>query len=210
MTREEALLKSFGIFIKDPFENEYEIKKTFEELLKINLKLAIKTWEILIKKNYKEMMGNTEGKWNDNVARVFIDDLERITFHGDEIYKDVDLFLKNDFLVENVYKKYGPSMQDGVYKLLAYLIWHERFEDADNIISSVYEFLDGSRMLDFWRRIFEYFAEGSKILEDSDVEFPKVLNRKKRNYCDKWVKKIDKKRDTTKGLIRRDLEKISM
>ncbi len=130
------------------------LKKTFEELLKINLKLAIKTWEILIKKNYKEMMGNTEGKGNDNVARVFIDDLERITFHGDEIYKDVDIFLKNDFLVENVYKKYGPSMQDGVYKLLAYLIWHERFEDADNIISSVYEFLDGSKMLDFLEKNF--------------------------------------------------------
>ena len=195
MNKEDILLNSYSILIKDPKKNADHIRSIISQFCVINPKMAIRCWLDILNDNRQEIekseIKDNEykyGSYGYALINSYESELEGESFFADALGE----FCKNKQLLELVYTKYPLKDYLGARYAISYLIKNNRLQEANAILAAIYKNRTFKAYGSLWESIihrFQYY----ELDNYSDSGWTKSDIKKGpeiQEFCMSWAERI--------------------
>lgn len=197
MDKEKILMLNYLLLSPNPQKNHEALKSLIQQLIELNPELGIECWEDIINKNITEIekdFEKTEFSYN-NIGRILVSDFETEFCRENYFIPALKEYTKRKNLLNIIYSKSPINKYFSGTYVISYLIRKGCLQEADAILSAIYENKKFSYYSELWNNIIDKFKYGEhyhpSVYFSVPIKQPKYINE----FCINWIKKIKDKEE---------------
>lgn len=204
--KEDVLIKNYNYLAQNAKKNAKAIKSIIIQLCQVDPKLALRCWYELLTQNVDRLnddYNSNQFEYN-TFGYNFIIDLEYHLIKEEFFKYAIRDFVSNRRLLRIIYTDYCISGYFSGWRIVAYLIRNHRLEEADVILSAIYNNKYFNSYSDLWENVISRFKyidldnyDGGGLISEANYRQDSQIQE----FCMKWIERIADEEEHSKAQV---------